>query len=282
MQKLRRELLRELGRRVRDLRGQAGLTGSQLADRAGVTQPTVSKIETGQMLPSSEVIARLAEALGVDDADRDDLFALLHRLDAEVADLRRAGRGALACQDLVSARERESIAVEVFQCAMIPSLLQTAEYARRAFAAARFEDEQDIGRAVAARVERQGLLYERGRRFSFLLSEGALRTWPGSPELMQAQLAKILDVSTLESVSMTVLPWAASVPAFPLHGFVIYDDSMVTVETFTTELLVSDEEEVAVYRRTLAAFREVALAGDEMRELVSRIARDYRQWTAES
>ncbi|MEV5709938.1 helix-turn-helix transcriptional regulator [Actinoallomurus sp. NPDC052274] len=277
MHDLRQERLQELGHRVRGLRKGAGLSGAELAERAGVTQPTVSKIETGRMLPSSEVFDRLAGALGIDQGERAELFALLQQVHTEVADIRQSGNGALAQQEAISTREQRAAAVDSFQCAMVPSLLQTAEYARRAFEAAGHEDDRDVGRAVAARVERQGVLYERGRRFSFVLTEGALRTWPGSPDVMRAQLAKILDVSTLENVSVSVVPWSATVPTFPLHGFVIYDESAITVETFTSELLLSNAQDVAIYRQTFAAFREVALFGDAMRELVSRIARDYDQ-----
>jgi transcriptional regulator with XRE-family HTH domain len=279
MHDVRQERLRELGHQVRRLRKGVGLTGAELAERASVTQPTVSKIETGRMLPSSEVIERVAGALGVDEDTRGELFALLRRVHTEVDDLRRSGKGALTRQEVISARERQAVTVECFQCAMVPSLLQTAEYARRAFAAGRFEDEQDIARAVAARVERQSVLYEQGRRFSFVLTEGALRTWPGSPDVMRAQLSKIADVSTLANVWVGVVPWSVAVPEFPLHGFVIYDGSVVAVETFTSELLLSDEQEVGVYRETFAAFGELASTGDEMRALVSRIAQDYAEWT---
>lgn len=282
MRNLRQEQLRELGHRVRGLRKDAGLSGAELAERAGVTQPTVSKIETGRMLPSSEVVDRLAGALGIDQAERDELLALLQRVHTQVAGIRQSGNGALARQKAISTRERRATTVDSFQCAMVPSLLQTAEYARRAFEATRYEDERDVARAVATRIERQGVLYERGRRFSFVLTEGALRTWPGSSAMMRAQLAKILDISMLEDISVAVVPWSATMPTFPLHGFAIYDGASVTVETFTSELLLSDEHEVAVHRRTFAAFREVALVEDKMRELVSRIARDYEEWPARS
>ncbi|MEV0408518.1 helix-turn-helix transcriptional regulator [Actinoallomurus sp. NPDC050550] len=280
MQQIRQERLRELGERIRALRSGAQLTGAQLADRAGVTQPTVSKIETGRMLPSSEVISALAGALGVDEDVRDELMSLLERIDAEISTLRRIGDAALARQEAISVHERGATAVECFQSALIPSLLQTAEYARRTFKAARFDDEQDVARATAARIEGQGLLYEQSRRFSFVLTESALRTWPGSPDVMRAQLAKIADVSTLENISVGVVPWSAIVPTFPLHGFVIYDESAVRVETFVSELVVNDEQEIAIYRQTFAAFREVALVGKEMREVVSRIAQDYERWSA--
>ncbi|HEX3921764.1 MAG TPA: helix-turn-helix transcriptional regulator [Streptosporangiaceae bacterium] len=56
--------MREFGRRVRLLRKRAGTTGKQLADVARVSQPTISKIETGRILPSLDVVERIVTALG--------------------------------------------------------------------------------------------------------------------------------------------------------------------------------------------------------------------------
>lgn len=274
---VRQARLRELGGRVRSLRRQAGLTGGQLADRSGVTQPTISKIETGRMLPSEDVVERLAVALDLDSDTLRGLRELVARVNADVAALRRAGERAYARQEAVSARERAARAIWCFQCAMVPSLLQTAEYARRAFAAARFEDEGDISRAVATQVERQSLLYETGREFSFVLTEGALRTWPGTSGVMLAQLDKIASIATLENVRLGVVPWSVAVPEFPLHGFAVYDGTSVTVETFTSELTIDDDAEVAVYTAVFDAFDQAAVRGDAMRELLGRIADDYRQ-----
>ena len=47
----------------RELRG---LTVTELAKRAGVTQSYVSNIEAGQRVPSGKVTQDLADALGVD------------------------------------------------------------------------------------------------------------------------------------------------------------------------------------------------------------------------
>ncbi|MET9251595.1 helix-turn-helix domain-containing protein [Nonomuraea sp. NPDC003709] len=43
----RRDRLRALGELLRRLRRDAGLTGKDLAQRAQVAQPTISRIETG-------------------------------------------------------------------------------------------------------------------------------------------------------------------------------------------------------------------------------------------
>ncbi|WP_437069565.1 Scr1 family TA system antitoxin-like transcriptional regulator [Streptomyces sp. enrichment culture] len=64
-----------------------------------------------------------------------------------------------------------------------------------------------VGRAVAARVERQSVLYEPGRESVFVLTEAVLRTWPGTPALMLAQLDRLLAVESLSTVRLGVISW---------------------------------------------------------------------------
>jgi transcriptional regulator with XRE-family HTH domain len=58
-----------IGEEVRLLREEMGLTGAQLAARAGLAPSAVSQIETGKRTPSSTSVAKLAEALGVEPGD---------------------------------------------------------------------------------------------------------------------------------------------------------------------------------------------------------------------
>jgi transcriptional regulator with XRE-family HTH domain len=51
------------------LRTRAGLTLTELAERAGLAISTISKIETGQLSPGYETIQRLAIGLGIDVAE---------------------------------------------------------------------------------------------------------------------------------------------------------------------------------------------------------------------
>jgi transcriptional regulator with XRE-family HTH domain len=51
---------------VREARRRAGLTQRQLAQRAGVTQPTVARIESGEVAASLERILELVRAAGFD------------------------------------------------------------------------------------------------------------------------------------------------------------------------------------------------------------------------
>jgi transcriptional regulator with XRE-family HTH domain len=54
-----------IGRRVRELRTQLGVSGRQLAAAAGVSQPFLSQLESGQTSISLAALYRIANALGV-------------------------------------------------------------------------------------------------------------------------------------------------------------------------------------------------------------------------
>lgn len=66
--------LREIGRCVRTARGRARLTQAQLAEAAGVTDETISRVERGAYEPSLGTMLAVADALGA------SLDALLGRI----------------------------------------------------------------------------------------------------------------------------------------------------------------------------------------------------------
>ncbi|WP_431933664.1 helix-turn-helix domain-containing protein [Nonomuraea jabiensis] len=270
----RQDRLRALGELLRRLRRDAGLTGKDLAQRAQVAQPTISRIETGQLLPTPETVERLVAALGLDEAGRAELDALLVRLRDEVSRL----KGGLAGREAANAaRVRAGRRLTSFQSAVIPALLQTADCARLALAVGRDVEEGDAAKAAAVRVEAQSVLFDSAREFSFLLTEGAVRTWPGPPSLMLAQLDRLVTVATLSHVTLGVVPWSVQVPTFPLHGFTIYDDTVSVIESLTGDLTLTGPDELAAHVETFEAFAGVAVYGDELRKLLESIADDYRQ-----
>ena len=57
------------GERIRTLRHAGGLSQAELAQRAGLAPSSVSKIETGQMSPTYDVLLRLARGLATDLSD---------------------------------------------------------------------------------------------------------------------------------------------------------------------------------------------------------------------
>ncbi|MBB5917709.1 ribosome-binding protein aMBF1 (putative translation factor) [Nocardia transvalensis] len=68
----------EVGTAVRERREHLGLTQAELADRAGLKQPAVARLEGGGTMPTIPMLERIAEALEV-------------RLSVEFHPLREAG-----------------------------------------------------------------------------------------------------------------------------------------------------------------------------------------------
>jgi transcriptional regulator with XRE-family HTH domain len=60
---------RELGRAVRRLREERGLTQEELASRAGTTFGTVSRVESAKSAPAWWTVRKIAEALGISMAE---------------------------------------------------------------------------------------------------------------------------------------------------------------------------------------------------------------------
>ncbi|MHC3390509.1 helix-turn-helix domain-containing protein [Streptomyces lavendulocolor] len=271
----RRERMKALGVRLRELRAGAGLTGAVLAQRAGVGQPTVSKVETGRMVPSADVLDRLSRALGLDDATAGEVRDLLGAVEAAADSGSVPGEDASAGAVLDNAM-RSARLVRSFQCVVLPAMLQSAEYARHVFASAPNSTPEAVGRAVAARVERQSVLYEPGREWVFVLTEGVLRTWPGTPSLMLAQFDRLLAVESLSTVRLGVIPWRRPVPLLPRHGFTLCDQRAVVVEAFADERVTVDAAELAAYEATFGCFEQAAVFGDDVRELLLRLMDEFR------
>jgi transcriptional regulator with XRE-family HTH domain len=79
-------MISRLGRKVRHLREQAGLSQSELAYALGLSESSkgfISEIESGKKLPKAELVLRLADHFGVstDYLLRDDLGTELDEAD---------------------------------------------------------------------------------------------------------------------------------------------------------------------------------------------------------
>jgi hypothetical protein len=222
-----------------------------------------------------DVLDRFLAALGPDESTAREVRDLLADVVA-AADSDQLADGSVLVGATVEEEVRSARLVRSFQCVILPAMLQSAEYARHVFESARARREQ-VGRAVAARVERQSVLYEPGRESVFVLTEAVLRTWTGSPALMLAQLDRLLAVQSLSTVRLGVVPWRRPVPVLPRHGFTLCDEWAAVVETFDRERVSVDSDEVTTYAETFGRFEGAAVFGREVRELLLRVMKELRE-----
>ncbi|MGQ0775322.1 MAG: helix-turn-helix domain-containing protein [Pseudonocardiales bacterium] len=269
---------RLLGEALRVVRSKAKLTGVQLSERLGVSQSQISRIELGQQAASVDLVRHWVDVTGVPEDRSAELIEWAEAAVTETVPFRAAmARGLAQLQQDSRQLETSAGTIRSFQPVLIPGLLQVPEYARRIFVVGNPTlGSAEIAAAVAARMDRQLLLYEGTRRFEFVIAEAALRWRVGPPYVMLAQLDRITAVASLDSVDVRVIPLDTELDAWHEHEFNLKDDRtdddpVVTVETQTSQVTTIDPTEVAFYREAFARLREAALHGPEADELVRRI-----------
>ena len=274
---------RRLGAELRRLREQAGLSGRQLAEQVGVSQSKISRIESGAALPNLPQVTGWITAVGASESAANKVMALAEAAYTGVDIWGAAMRDRPSLQPEFQEVENQSRAVLVYEPTLVPGLLQTAEYARRVFCL--FDPayaESDIPNAVAGRLDRQVSLFDPAREFGFLITEAALCWRPGPPGLMLAQLDRIASISTLDNVTVGVVPQSAQALTHVPHGFTLVEpadpeaDALVLVETAHASLTVSDAAQVALYRRHWSLLEKTAASGADARDLLSGIADGIR------
>jgi transcriptional regulator with XRE-family HTH domain len=266
---------RQLGARLRELRDGAGLTGEEVARLLGRAHSTLSRWETGGLLPRPPDVYFMLDLYGVEGTERDALL--------------RSVREAREREDWevdVSVKvidyawmEGRAWKVEAFQDSVLPGLLQTPDYARevlRAWDPA--ATPQWIERTLAARIARQRrLTADDPLQLSAVLGEGALRLLVGGPQIMRAQLRHLVDLAGRPGIALRVLPFAAGAQAGITGSFKILrfhdDQDVATVETRGGDVYLEDVEPFA------QALRRLSAAALPQRKSLAMIAAMRREFT---
>jgi transcriptional regulator with XRE-family HTH domain len=273
-----------LGARFRQLRTDAGLTGKRLAEELGWSQPKVSRIERGQRTPSEEDLLAFARVVGATAEIADELLTRVRTVHAVHAAWRRqlAGGAAVGQHDILELEASVRL-VRAFEPAVIPGMLEIDDYARKLFddVVALYGIPNDAEEAVRVRLRRQQLIHDPAKRFEFIIGEPALRSQFCPPAVMRAQLDLVRALSNLEAVEIHILSVGAKLPFMPLHGFWVFDDELVKVETVSTGVEVREPDQVALFVQVFDRLKAVAYSGDPAREFLTRLIEDWRRAEAE-
>ena len=268
-----RQAQEALGARLREIRKDAGLSGRALAVATGQHFTRVSKIENGVQPPSDEDIRDWCRACAA-ERQIPDLIATARAVESAYLEFRRqarAGMRRVLGAHTVARYERTSV-FRVYEHNVIPGLFQTAAYsaAMLSFWIGFLEVPNDIDAAVAARMERQRVLFQREKQFAVVLEEQALRTWFGTAEVQAAQLNRLLEVMSMPTVSLGIIPLMTERTAVPSAGFWIFDSSLVALETPTANLEVTQPQEIELYARMFEHLRAAAITGPAARALITK------------
>lgn len=78
-----------------------------------------------------------------------------------------------------------------------------------------------------------------------------------------------MDLSRLDTVSIGIIPINAPMRRTPAHGFWIYDDRLVIVETINAEMWLDDADDIALYVKAWDWLNDSAVYGHQAHRLIA-------------
>lgn len=267
---------RELGEGLRHVMRQAGLSGKEAARLLGQSETWVSRMLSGKRYATELDVAAFLGVCRVTGAERERLLALCRQQDSPGWLQQHGSRLPKQIRTLID-HENQAVTISDFQPIVVPGLLQTGEYARAVITRGANMPPDEVDDRVAARLARQNL-FSRARppRFTFYLHESVLRIPVGGRAVMRDQLQHLVRMSTRPSVSLRVVPVALGAHAGMAGPFIFLEFAgfkpVVYLDSETSCLFMERPEEIAAYRRLLAALAHTTLPEGQSRELIAALA----------
>ncbi|GAA4627753.1 helix-turn-helix transcriptional regulator [Actinoallomurus vinaceus] len=246
-----------LGRQIRRYRDAAGLRQRELADLLGYSEPWMSALETGRLLPKADQIAAIEEALHIPAGI---LMEVCKQLDIDPTP-----------QWFREWRDVETTAdvLRWVELSIIPGLLQTEDYASVLLGGDKA--------AVAARMERQQILTRESPpppTLHFVLDEAVLYRGRGGPKVMYDQLMHLVDSVgprlTIQVVRSDVNP--RSLGAYILATADGRD--VAYLETAVRGLVTSTQDDVSILSCAWESVRSFAMPQHESIDFIRRTAEE--------
>jgi transcriptional regulator with XRE-family HTH domain len=246
---------RQLGRRLRRLRVEAGKTLDDVAEAHLASLTKMWRVETGRTSAKTGDVLALARFYGLTSTATEELL-----------ELAAATRGTGFQQDKVAGisewggmygeLEAAASTVRDYNCQLVPGLLQIPDYVRAVTVVNRSLDPNAVERRITFRAQRQRAFFDRPvpGRLDAVLTAGVLELVVGSPVVMAAQHAHLREMATRDNVTVRVLSAVNGVHAGMRGDFVIMDfaddddPTLVYLESLIGSRYLERPEHVAVYR----------------------------------
>ncbi|MCM2420076.1 MULTISPECIES: helix-turn-helix domain-containing protein [unclassified Streptomyces] len=260
-----------LAARLREIRLDAGITGRELAARAGWSESKSSRIENSKTPPSDADIRAWCRVCDAENQSA-DLIAANRTADSMYVQWRRVQRTGLSRAHAASIPlYEETQHFRVYCSNVVPGLFQTPEYATALLSSivAFRKTPNDVADAVAARMARSHVIREGNHRFAVLVEESVLRYRVGDPEVMAGQLGHLIAVMALPAVSLGVIPFTAKRDIWPLETFSVFDDRRVHIELLSAAVTVTEPGEVSQYVDGFGELTAIAVHGAAARSLIT-------------
>ncbi|MBZ9640189.1 helix-turn-helix transcriptional regulator [Streptomyces sp. PSKA30] len=265
---------------LRRLREAAGLSARESAALLGVNSVQISQIESGTSGVSEQRLRRLAGHYACTDEE------FVEALTAMATDRTRGWweeyRGHLPTSflDLSELEHNATFRWDV-DLLHVSGLLQTEDYARALFSTRIPElPEGELELRVRHRMQRR-LIIEGATPIPYeaVIHEAALRIRVGGRAAAQAQLARILELSEADHITVRVIPFALERFDYTGSAMIYAGGGVPKLDTVVRDgphgtTFIDSEAQLSVFRTLFRRVEAASLDPERSRELIHKLAKE--------
>jgi transcriptional regulator with XRE-family HTH domain len=272
-----------LGRRLQDLRERAGLKREEAARVLRVAPATIRRMEMAEVALKVPYVQVLLGAYGV-GGEEAGVFADLVEEANEPGWWQRFHDILPDWFSVYVSLEGAAVLLREYEPHFVPGLLQTEDYARSVLhtGAVGQASPEETERHVALRMERQSLLTnENAPRFWVVMDETVVRRPVGdSPEVMRAQIDRLLDAADLPNVTLQIAEFVSGHHPGTYGPFVIFRfaepelPDMVFSEYLTGAVYLDARSEVATHLEVMDRMAAQAATAQSTKEILRDVRKE--------
>lgn len=248
-----------LGAQLRRLRTARGITREQAGDAIRASHAKISRLELGRVGFKTRDVADLLTLYGVVEPDERATFLSLAQQANAPGWWHKYSDLLPTWFELYVGLEEAASVIRTYEIQFVPGLTQTEDYARAVIMLGHSDASPDeIDRRVSLRMTRQRrIIAPDGPRLWALVDEAALRRPLGGPQVMRAQVERLLELGERPDITIQVVPFghgghAAAGGPFTILRFNERDlPDVVYMEQLTSALYLDKREETDPYMKVM-------------------------------
>jgi hypothetical protein len=270
-----------LGAQLRRLRENAGITAEQAGYEIRASQWKIIRMETGRLRFKLRDVADLLALYGVTDEQEQSRFLSLARQASQPDWWAEYGDILPDWFEAYLGLEHTAVFIRSFDAQFVPSLFQTADYARATVKLGHPSAADEVERRIGLLLKRQEMLVSaHSARIWAVIDEAVLRRSMGGPAVMRAQLLHLVEVADMPRVTLQVVPFAygghtSASGSFSILRFEHQDlPDVVYLEQLTSPLYLERRPNVEHYLQAVERLSADALSPAATTRFIEQVARE--------
>ncbi|MFE7974962.1 helix-turn-helix domain-containing protein [Streptomyces shenzhenensis] len=270
-----------LGRRLQDMRQQAGASLEDAAKALRVKPLTIRRLEKAEVALKPLYVEKLLETYGAGRQEIDEFVAMAER--ANEPGWWHAYRDVLPNWfTAYVSLETGAKTLRTYEPHYVTGLLQTPAYARGVLhGGIPNGSDEELERRVDLRLRRQSLLQRPDAPTLWVVMEEAvLHRAVGGPQVMREQIDRLLEASELGHVSIDIVPFSAGAHVGACAPFTYFRfeepelPDIVYSEILSASMYLDEREDVVAH---LEAHTRMSLltSSEDSRVLLNRMRKEY-------